>query len=56
MRPSLLLSFTLTLATALAAAVLTAAILAAPAQARIQEGILCYEPDFEWPVPCDDDD
>lgn len=39
---------------------LIAALLAAAALARadasIQSQMLCWEPDFEFPVPCDDDD
>jgi hypothetical protein len=26
------------------------------AEARIQEAMLCIDPDIEFPVPCDDDD
>lgn len=26
------------------------------AQARVQEAMLCVDPDIEYPVPCDDDD
>lgn len=33
----------------------TAGSLYAPAEARLQEDILCYAPDFEWPLPCDDE-
>lgn len=40
----------------LAALAVTAAALCAPAAARIQDDMLCYEPDFEWPVPCDDEE
>ena len=38
---------------ALLAAVLA---LAVPAGARVQEGSLCWSPDIEFPVPCDEDD
>lgn len=27
-----------------------------PAAASIQSPLLCFEPDVEYPVPCDDDD
>jgi hypothetical protein len=26
------------------------------AQARVQETMLCVDPDIEYPVPCDEDD
>ena len=38
------------------AAVAGTILLMAQAQARIQDAILCWEPDIEFPVPCDDDD
>ena len=38
------------------AAVAGTILLMAHAQARIQDEILCWEPDIEFPVPCDDDD
>jgi hypothetical protein len=28
----------------------------APARATVQESQSCWEPDIEYPVPCDDDD
>lgn len=28
----------------------------APANARLQPDLICFEPDIEWPLPCDDDD
>jgi hypothetical protein len=28
----------------------------APAKAGIQTPMLCWEPDIEYPVPCDDED
>ena len=40
----------------LIAFMLTAGVLCAPANARLQPDLLCYEPDFEWPLPCDEDD
>lgn len=31
---------------------------AVPVPARIQDGSadVCWEPDYEWPVPCDDEE
>jgi hypothetical protein len=40
----------------LLAATLAGSLLAAEALARIQDEILCWEPDIEFPVPCDDED
>ena len=37
------------------AAVAIAAI-SAQARARVQTHMLCWEPDIEFPVPCDEDD
>jgi hypothetical protein len=28
----------------------------APLGARVQESEMCWEPDIEYPVPCEDDD
>jgi len=28
----------------------------APVHARVQEAQSCWEPDIEYPVPCDDDE
>ncbi len=40
----------------LIAAVLAVAAMSVQASARLQSHILCWEPDIEFPVPCDDDD
>lgn len=40
----------------LVAAVIAVAALSAQAKARVQLKMLCWEPDIEFPVPCDDDD
>jgi hypothetical protein len=40
----------------LVTAILAGALLAARLEARIQDEILCWEPDIEFPVPCDDED
>ena len=40
----------------LIAAVMAVAAISAQATARVQLKILCWEPDIEFPVPCDDDD
>ena len=37
-------------------AVIAAAAISAPAKGRVQLKMLCWEPDIEFPVPCDDDD
>jgi len=50
MRPFLLLL------AALLALVPALVLALAPAKASIQAPILCWEPDIEYPVPCDDDD
>jgi hypothetical protein len=50
MRPFLLL------VAALLALVPALVLALAPAKASIQAPILCWEPDIEYPVPCDDDD
>jgi hypothetical protein len=34
----------------------TTLLMAQQAQARIQPEIVCWEPDIEFPVACDDDD
>lgn len=41
--------------TALAAVVLSVA-LTPPARATVQDDEFCWDPDVEWPVPCDSDE
>lgn len=38
------------------AALMAASALASPARATIQDDMLCWEPDIEFPVPCDESD
>jgi hypothetical protein len=40
----------------MAAAALIAAAHHSQAQARLQDAIVCWVPDFELPLPCDDED
>ena len=40
----------------LLAALITLAVVATQAEARLQRAFVCWEPDNEFPVQCDDDD
>ena len=40
----------------LIAVVIAVVAISAPAKARVQLKMLCWEPDIEFPVPCDDDE
>jgi hypothetical protein len=40
----------------LIALVIAVVAISAQAKARVQLQMLCWEPDIEFPVPCDDDD